>query len=105
MENEKFRKFSVEFTNKARPRSVRIKRIQEQHQVDLVDMTGMKVNYKWQTFKYILSLLDIFSRFHWLVPLERKYSKIVKKSCTKCTLYMGILKGFRVAMEAKSKDM
>ena len=50
MENEKFSKFSVKFTNKARPRPVRVKRIQEQHQVDLVDMTGMKVNYKWKTY-------------------------------------------------------
>ena len=79
MGNEKFRKFSVKFTNKERPRPVRVKRIQEQHQIDVVDMTGMKVNYKGKTDKYILSLLDIFSRFHWLVPLERKYSKIVKK--------------------------
>ena len=77
--NEKIRKFGVKFTNKANPRPVIVKRIHEQHQVDLVDMKGMQVQYKGKTYRYILSLMDLFSRFHWLAPLERKKSSFVKK--------------------------
>ena len=36
--NERLRKFNVRFTNKAKPRSVSVKKIQEQHQIGLVDM-------------------------------------------------------------------
>ena len=44
--NERLRNFNVRFTNKAKPRLVSVKRIQEQHQIDLVDMKSMKVEYK-----------------------------------------------------------
>ena len=44
--NEKIRKFNVKFTNKAKPHHVIIKHIHEQHQVDLVDMKGMQVEFK-----------------------------------------------------------
>jgi len=65
MEDKDLRKFNVKFTNKAIPRPVRVKRVHEQHQIDLVNMKGTSVNYKGKTYKYILSLLDVFSRFHW----------------------------------------
>ena len=77
--NERLRKFNARFTNKAKPRPVRVKRIQEQHQIDLVDMKSMKVEYKAKCYRYIFLLMDIFSRFHWLAPLTRKKSSHVKK--------------------------
>lgn len=77
--NENIRKFSVKFTNKAKPCPVMVKRIHEQHQVDLVDMKSMQVEHKGKIYRYILSLMDLFSRFHWLAPLERKKSSSVKK--------------------------
>ena len=77
--NERLRKFNVRFTNKAKPRPVSVKRIQEQHQIDLVDMKSMKVEYKGKCYRYIFSLMDIFSRFHWLAPLTRKKNSHVKK--------------------------
>ena len=55
-----------------------VKRIHEHH-VYLVDMKGMQVEYKEKTYRYILSLMDLFSRFHWLAPLEIKKSSFVKK--------------------------
>ena len=59
--NEKIRKISVKFNNKAKPRPVIVKRIHEQqHQVDLVDMKGM-------------------CTFHCLAPLERKKNSFGKK--------------------------
>ena len=45
-----------------RPTSVKI--IQEQHQVDLVDLKSLKVEYKGKCYRYIFSLMGIFSRFH-----------------------------------------
>ena len=77
--NEQLRKFNVRFTNKAKPRPVSVKRIKGQHQIDLVDMKSMKVEYKGKCYWYIFSLMDLFSRFHWLVPLATKKSSHVKK--------------------------
>ena len=76
--SKKIRKLSVKFTYKAKVCPVIVKRIHE-HQVYLVDMKGMQVEYKGKTYRYILSLMDLFSRFHWLAPLERKKSSFVKK--------------------------
>ena len=58
--NERFRKFNVWFTKKAKPRPI----IQEQQQIDLVDMKSMTVEYKGKCYRYIFLLMDIFSRFH-----------------------------------------
>ena len=65
--------------DKVKPRPVIVKCIHEQHQVDLVDMKGMQVEYKGKTYRYILSLVDLFSRFHGLAPLERKKSSFERK--------------------------
>ena len=51
--NRKLRKFTVKFTNRAKPRAVTVKRVQEQNQIDLVEYNG-------KLFRYILSLMDIF---------------------------------------------
>ena len=77
--NEGLKKLNVRFANKAKHRPVSVKRIQEQHQIDLVDMKSMKVEYKRKRYRYIFSLMGIFSRFHWLAPLTRKKSSHVKK--------------------------
>ena len=39
----------------------------------------MAVAYKGKPYKYILTLLNVFSRFQWLYPLESKHSSGVKK--------------------------
>ena len=88
--NEKIRKFSVKFTNKAKPHPVIVKSIHEQHQVDLIDMKGMQVEYKGKTYRYILSLMDLFSAFHWLAPLERKKSSFIKKELKRTYTLHGI---------------
>ena len=46
-------------------------------------MRSMKVDFKGKSYRYILSLLDVFSRFHWLVPLERKLSSHVVREIKK----------------------
>ena len=54
-----------------------------QLQIDLVDMRSQEVNIDGRRFRYILSLMDIFSRFHWLIPLERKLSSHVAPALEK----------------------
>ena len=34
---------------------------------------------KGKVFKYVLSVMDVFSRYQWLVPLERKLSSHVAR--------------------------
>ena len=77
--NKRLRKFNVKFTNKAKPRPISMKRIQEQHQMDLVDIKSMKVEYKRKSYQNIFSLMEIFSRFYWLAPLTTKKSSHVKR--------------------------
>ena len=67
-----------------------VKKFQEQHQIDLVDTRSMHVEYHGKLFRYILSLMEVFSRFHWLVPLETKRSKCVKKELTRIYAFQGI---------------
>ena len=88
--NDKLKRFNIKFTNKAKPRPVAVKRIQEQHQIDLVDMKNMQTEHNGKPYRYIFSLMDIFSRFHWLAPLERKKSSHVKKELRRIYKVHGI---------------
>ena len=44
-----------------------------------VDMEKLKTKHKGKVFKYVLSVMDVFSRYQWLVPLERKLSSHVAR--------------------------
>ena len=68
----KYRRFNAKFLNKATPRPVRVENVFTQLQLDLVDMRKQSVEHNGKNYKYIFSLMDIFSRFHWLFPLQRK---------------------------------
>ena len=54
----------------------------------------MPVKWNGKVFKYVLSLMAVFSRYHWLIPLERKksgsiavaLSTIYKEHGTPCVL-------------------
>ena len=37
-------------------------------------MKKLRTKYKGKTYKYVLSIIDVFSRYHWLVPLQTKKS-------------------------------
>ena len=43
-----------------------------------MNMRGEAVEYQGKTYRYIISLLDVLSRFHWLYPLQTKHSHDVK---------------------------
>ena len=62
------------FQNKAPLRPIRASKVQERHQVDLVSMVSM---LDGDTYKYIVSVIDIFSRFLFLRPLQTKETREV----------------------------
>ena len=68
----KYRIHNVKFTNKATPRPVTARTIQGQHQIDLMDLRKEAVNHNRHVYKYVPSVMDIFSRYLWLRPLEKK---------------------------------
>lgn len=65
------------FQNKAPLRPIKAIRVQERHQVDLVSMASMPATIDDDTYKYIMSVIDIFSRFVILRPLQTKESSEV----------------------------
>ena len=96
--NEQLRNFNVRFTNKTKPRPVSVKRIQEQHQIDLLGMKSMKVEYKKKCYQYIFLLIwnsnikenaiDIFFRwwtyftdFFGLLHLQERKTVMWKRNC------------------------
>ena len=76
--NFKYRQFNTKFTNKAILRPIRVKRVMEQFHLDLFDMKSQAVEYNSKSYRYILSLMNIFSRFYWLiVPLQWEFASHV----------------------------
>ena len=73
----KYRIDTVKFTNKATPRPVTAKTVQGQYQIDLMNLSKEAVNYNKHVYRYVLSVMDIFSRYLWLRPLQKK----VKRTC------------------------
>ncbi|CAG2222742.1 unnamed protein product [Mytilus edulis] len=65
------------FSNKAPLIPVDAKKPMERHQVDLVDMRKLIVEKDDVSYKYILSTMDVFTRFVWLRPLSDKSSEKV----------------------------
>ena len=74
-------KLNARFENRARLRPIRTRDVQIQHvhQVDLVDMKKLHTKYESKVFRCVLSVIDVFSRYHWLVPMERKLSSHVAR--------------------------
>lgn len=65
------------FQNKAPLRPIKASRVQERHQVNLVSMASMPATIDGDTYIYIMSVIDIFSRFLFLRPLQKKESSEV----------------------------
>ena len=78
--NKTLTTFIVKFTNKARLHPVKVKK---KLWAKPNRLCGYEKHESWAESKIlpfeIFPLLDMFSRFHWLAPLERKKSSHVKK--------------------------
>ena len=94
-----YRQFNMQSTNKAPPVPVIAENVHDIHQIDLINMRRLKIEYKGILYRYVLSLMDIFSRFHWLVALSTKHAKIFRNELEKITLTMVVLKSFKLILE------
>ena len=61
------------FKNKAPLKPIIASKIFERHQIDTVDMSSVAV----QDSRYILSIIDVFSRFLWIRPLTNKKASTI----------------------------
>ena len=77
--NEDHFKINPIFSNKLFLTPVTSKSIQGCNQVDLVDMRLMAVSTNGGQYNYVLSVLDVFSRYLWFRPLSSKNSAEVLK--------------------------
>ena len=69
---------NARFLNKAILKPIRARDVQVRHQVDLMDLGKRgSVEFKGIVYRYVLSVMDVFSRYIWLRPLARKTSKAV----------------------------
>ena len=93
----------VKFTNRAKPRPVTLKKVQEQHQIDLVDMRNIQVEYNGKLFRYILSLLDVFYPFTGWFLLRQKESKVWQKNLLESTPVMEYRNVYRVKTTVSSQ--
>lgn len=65
------------FYNKAPLEEVKAKNMHERHQIDLGDFSERPAVQAGKIYKYVLSVLDVFSRYLWLRPLMNRSSKEV----------------------------
>ena len=65
-------RLNVRLQNKAALKPVHAGTVQIHNQLDSVSMESMPVKWKGKAFKYVPSLMDVFSQYHWLIPLEGK---------------------------------
>ena len=86
---ESQRQRQCRFDNKAPLRPVEANLIMERHQIDIVDLQSLPVNINGVRYRYVLSILDVFSRFLWLRPLPNKNSNTVAKELYRIYLEFG----------------
>ena len=101
----KYRKFNVKFLNKAIPRPVRVSSVMEQVQIDLINLSSQTVEYEGKVYRYILSVMDVFSRFRWLSPLQRKFHHHVAEQLLRYFQSMVLLIDFKAIMAESSRKM
>jgi transposase InsO family protein len=73
----------LKFHNKAPLRPVVAIRVMERLQIDLIDKCKEPSACGGKTVRYILTVMDVFSRYSWLRPLKNKSSLLVSKELRK----------------------
>ena len=68
------------FTNRPVLKPVSARDVQVRHQIDLIDMHPREVCHNGATFRYILTVMDVFSRFLWAQPLTTKRSAEIARN-------------------------
>ena len=86
---EQQRKRRPRFENKAPLQPVNSKTVMDRHQIDLVDMKSLAVKEKSKSYRYVLSVLDVFSRYVWLRALSDKNAETVTEKLYKIYMDFG----------------
>lgn len=68
------------FTNKPPLKTIQAKHVFEKVQIDLISMRKEPVEYNGKQYKYILSLIDVLSRFTICKPLPKKTAHHVRQA-------------------------
>ena len=69
---------NAKFLNKAKLKPIRARDVHVRHQIDLMDMSKKgSVKMNGHLYRYVLTVIDVFSRFLWLRPLESKSSQVI----------------------------
>ena len=100
--NDRLRKFNVRFVNKAKCRPLSVKRLQEQHQIDLVDMKSMKVEYKGKCYEYFFRWWTYFCNFIGLLHLRQRKVVIWKRNSQGSVKNMDNQSAYKVTMGVNS---
>ena len=79
----------VRFSIVAPMRPVDARNVMERHQVDKIDLRTIAVTIRGIRYRYVLSVLDVFSRFLWLRPLTDKSAEMVALELYKVYLEFG----------------
>ena len=93
------------FLNKAPLHPVKSSGVMHQVQVDLVDMKSYPAHFESQPFKYILVLLDVFSRFMFLWALKSKSTDEVPMCLLKIFVTPDHQQDCRVTKEPNLKEL
>ena len=88
----RFRSFNIKFKNQAILRPVRVNDIQTQHQIDLANLNEKRVEYQGTVHRHVLSIMEIFSGFHWLAQVKSDIGLEFKKESKLFTLLGGLEK-------------
>ena len=73
-------KTNTRFTSKPSLKTVQASRVFEKVQVDLISMKNNIVEYNGKNYRYILSLIDVLSRYTICKPLLNKSGREVRKA-------------------------
>ena len=68
---------TIKFRNKAPMKPITSHSIMDRIQIDLIDKSNDPAQCGRKRYRYILTVLDVCSRYIWLRPLEKKSSKLV----------------------------
>ena len=69
---------NAKFLNRAKLKPIRARDVHARHQIDLMDMSRKgSVKMNGHLWRYVLLVIDVFSYFLWLRPLESKSSQVI----------------------------
>lgn len=70
-----YSRLNARFTNKVNLQPILSDAPLKRLQLDLIDLKALRVKYNGESYRYVLTLIDVFSRYSWLRPLKTKESR------------------------------